>query len=257
MISLPAGLAESGRDLGAAWRHLRWNHPEWTLAVAAVAAWVTLFATARATGGGSVMTATHTYHRLPVGGGEAHHLMSPTQCSLMVFAMMLPTILPAARLISLTGKWKRRQRGPALFALGYLTVWIVVGLLATTLSQHTGSAVHGHGAVAAALVVASLWELSIWKPRFLRACHRHPPLPPDGWKADRVCLQRGARNAVSCVGACWAIMAPMLVADHVHALWLMMPLAAVILYQKAGTASRVVRPVAVGLAAAAAVVALW
>ena len=52
-------------------------------------------------------------------------------------------------------------------------------------------------------------------------------------------------------------MMPMLVADNVHALWLMMPLAAVIAYQKAGTASRVVRPVAVGLAATAVLVALW
>jgi hypothetical protein len=51
-------------------------------------------------------------------------------------------------------------------------------------------------------------------------------------------------------------MMPMLVADNVHALWLM-PLAAVIAYQKAGTASRVVRPVAVGLAATAVLVALW
>jgi predicted metal-binding membrane protein len=259
MISMPAGLTESS-GVVTAWRHLRWHHPEWTLTVAAVSAWVMLFATARATGGGSAamtMTSAHADHRVPIGGGETHHVMSTTHWTLMVVAMMLPSILPTARFVALTGKWKRRQRGPALFAVGYLTVWIVIGLFATTILRHTGSAVSGRWAVFAALVVAALWELSVWKPRFLRACHRHPPVPPDGWKADRACLQRGARNAVSCLGACWALMAPMLVADHVHALWLMMPLAAVIAYQKAGTASRVVRPVAVGLAATAGLVALW
>ena len=46
---------------------------------------------------------------------------------LMAMAMMLPTALPAARSISLNGKWKRRQRGPALFAVGYLAVWSAVG----------------------------------------------------------------------------------------------------------------------------------
>jgi predicted metal-binding membrane protein len=175
----------------------------------------------------------------------------------MVVAMMLPTILPAARLIALTGTWKRRQRGPALFALGYLTVWIGVGVLATVTLSQIAPTPHGRWPLAAALVIAALWELTVWKRRFLRACHRHPPVPPSGWKADRACVQRGMRNAVSCLGACWAIMTPMLVADHIHALWLMVPLTAAIVYQKLGTASRVVRPVALGLAAAAVVVVLW
>jgi predicted metal-binding membrane protein len=185
------------------------------------------------------------------------HGMSATHMSLMVVAMMLPTILPAARLSALTGTWKRRQRGPALFALGYLTVWIVMATLATVTLRHIAPTLHGRWPLAATLVFAAVWELTVWKPRFLRACHRHPPVPPNGWKADRACVQRGMRNAVSCLGACWAIMTPMLVADHVHALWLMAPLTAAIVYQKVGTASSVGRPVSVGLAAAAVVVSLW
>jgi predicted metal-binding membrane protein len=257
-MSVPTALAATRRDVGAEWRRLRWNHPEWTLAAVATAAWLLIFVTADAAGGRSVVAgAGHRHHGAVIVDDRVPHGMSATHTALMVIAMMLPTILPAARLIALTGAWKRRQRGPALFALGYLAVWIGVGVLATVSLSRVALTLHGRWPLAIALVFAAVWELTVWKPRFLRACHRHPPVPPNGWKADRACVQRGMRNAVSCLGACWAIMTPMLVADHVHALWLMVPLTAAILYQKMGTASRVVRPVAVGLVAAAVVVALW
>jgi len=258
MTASLAAQAETRRDLGAELRRLRWNHPEWTLAAVATAAWVLTFTTAGAVGGRSAASgALHTHHGVAIVDARVPHVMSATHWCLMVVAMMLPTILPAARLIAMTGTWKRRQRGPALFALGYLAVWVVVGVLATVTLRHTAPTLHGRWPLAAALVVAAVWELTVWKPRFLRACHRHPPVPPTGWKADRACVQRGMRNAVSCLGACWAVMTPMLVADHIHALWLMAPLTAAIVYQKVGTASRVVRPVAIGLAAAAVVVVLW
>lgn len=256
MISSTAETASPSRELRAAWRRLRWEHPEWTLAVGAVAAWMALLATVHVQGG-SVVPGGHEHHGSPVVRTESHHVMSLTHWTLMVVAMMLPTVLPAARLMALTGRWKRRQRGPTIFVLGYLAVWISVGVVALTLLRYIGPAVGGRWAVVAALVIAALWELTTWKLRFLRACHRHRPVPPDGWKSDVAAMKRGVRNAVSCLGACWAIMAPMLVADHLHALWLMVPLAAVIAYQKAGTPSRVVRPVAAGLAVAAVAVSLW
>jgi predicted metal-binding membrane protein len=252
-----AAMAETRRDLRTEWRRLRWHHPELTLAAVATAAWVLIFATAGAAGGRSVASGVRPHHGVSIVDDRVPHAMSATHWSLMVVAMMLPSILPTARLIALTGTWKRRQRGPALFALGYLAVWVGVGVVAILSLRHVAPALHGRWPLAGALVVAALWELTVWKPRFLRACHRHPPVPPTGWKADRACVQRGARNAVSCLGACWAVMTPMLVADHIHALWLMVPLTVVIVCQKVGPASRVVRPVAVGLAAAAVVVALW
>jgi predicted metal-binding membrane protein len=255
-VTAPTPLVQPRRDLGAEWRRLRWNHPEWVLAAVATVAWVLIFAMAGAVGGRSVVSGAG-HHGFAVVDHRIPHVMSATHMILMVVAMMLPTILTAARLIALTGTWKRRQRGPALFALGYLTVWAGAGVAATVALRHIVPGLHGRWPLAAALVVAAAWELTVWKPRFLRACHRHPPVPPSGWKADRACVQRGMRNAVSCLGACWAIMTPMLVADHIHALWLMMPLTAAIVYQKVGVASRVVRPVALGLAATAVVVALW
>ena len=231
MTAAPA-LAERRRDFGADWRRLRWNHPEWSLAGVATVAWVLIFATAGAVGGRSVASGGG-HHGVAIVDDRIPHAVPATHMSLMVVGMMLPTILPAARLVALTGTWRRRQRGPALFAFGYLVVWIGVGILVSETLRHVAPTLHGRWPLATALVVAAIWELTVWKPRFLRACHRHPPAPPNGWKADRACVQRGMRNAVSCLGACWAIMTPMLVADHVHALWLMMPLTAAIVYQEA------------------------
>ena len=61
-----------------------------------------------------------------MGGGLPERAIPRRYCHwvLMVVAMMLPTILPAARWISLSVRWSRRLRAPALFALGYLAVWI-------------------------------------------------------------------------------------------------------------------------------------
>lgn len=249
----------SGHGLLAAWRRLRWNHPEWALVVTAAAAWVAVVTAVPPTSRGSAaaLHPSHAHDVLQAPPEGMNHAMSVTHWTLMVVAMMLPTVLPAARFVGLTGKWRRRGRGPTLFVLGYLTVWIAVGVLVLAVLRQLAPAVHGRWAVVAALVTASLWELSAWKVRFLRACHRHPPIPPVGWKADAGCVKRGASNGLACVGACGAIMTPMLVTDHLHALWLMVPLAAVVAYQKAGTPSRVTRPVAAGLIAGAVAVAIW
>src|SRR5882724_8336272 len=111
-MSTPTALAAT-RDVGAEWRWLRWNHPEWTLAAVATATWLLIFATADAAGGRSVVPgAGHPHHGAAIVDDRVPHVMSSTHTSLMVVAMMLPTILPVARLIALTGTWKRRQRGP-------------------------------------------------------------------------------------------------------------------------------------------------
>jgi predicted metal-binding membrane protein len=69
---------------------------------------------------------------------------------------------------------------------------------------------------------------------------------------------RGLRNAVSCVGACWAMMAPMLLAGHVAAMWLMGPVTLAIAIEKfAAKPKKVIRPVAAGLATLAILTTIW
>ena len=174
----------------------------------------------------------------------------------MVVAMMLPTILPAARWISLSVRWSRRLRAPALFALGYLAVWIGAGAaaLATLRALHIDSG--GRWAVVATLAIAVGWELTPWKLRFLRACHRLRPIPPSGWRAEWTCVRRGLTIGWACLGAGWAMMTPMLVAGQI-AMWLMLPITVVMLRQRfAVKAAKTVQPAAAALAAIAMVAAL-
>jgi predicted metal-binding membrane protein len=186
------------RELSSAWRRFRWSHPEWMLALAGVLAWMGLFAMSALNG---AAVGTVYWH----GGHHIAHWV------LMSAAMMLPTVLPVARSVGLTSRWRRRARGPALFAAGYLAVWSTMGLAAITVLEVVAPRVEGRWVLATSLVVAAGWELTRWKLHFLRDCHRLRAIHPNGWRADVGCLRQGLRVGISCLGACWAIMIPMLV----------------------------------------------
>lgn len=250
------------RELGTEWRRFRWNHPEWTLALVATAAWMAVFAmSASAANAPGSAVGFHAHHHL--GGASpdlpryhSHHL-STTHVGLMVAAMVLPTILPAARAVSVGGMWKRRQRGPALFATGYLIIWIAVALVAAQVLSRLPSDLDRRPVVVGALAAAAAWEVTRYKSRLLRACCRVRPIPPDGLRADRMCVIGGMRIAIPCVGSCWAMMLPMLVADHVMAIMLMIPTGFVMAIQRYAAKPRMLaRPVAAGLLAMAVVVAI-
>src|SRR4051794_8859082 len=118
----------------SSWRCLWWAHPELSLAVVAAAAWLAVV-TVHITTGSFQAGAHHFSPVVPDQAMRRHHhgtsnpgiaghqfvtpgpgsaptfLLSVGLWILMATAMMLPTALPAARSISLNGKWKRRQRG--------------------------------------------------------------------------------------------------------------------------------------------------
>ncbi len=136
----------------SSWRRMWWTHPELSLAAVAAAAWLAVL-TVHITTGPFHAAAQHFSTLMPEQAMPGHQhgasnpgiaghqyvmsdpgwaptfLVSVGLWVVMATAMMLPTTLPAARSISLNGKWKRRQRGPALFAVGYLAVWSAVGVL--------------------------------------------------------------------------------------------------------------------------------
>ena len=156
---------------------------------------------------------------------------------------------------TLNGKWKRRQRGPALFAIGYLAVWSAVGVLLLSAAWLLGPKATGPLAISVALAIAAAWESTRLKRLCLRACHRLRSLPPDGWRADRASVREGIRNGVWCTGSCAPMMVPMALAPHSVGLSLMVFLFAVVLAEKLLTrAVDHLRLVAAVLATAAAVV---
>lgn len=239
----------------SSWRRLWWTHPELSLAAVAAAAWLAVLTVHIATGRFQA-TAQHSSTLMPEQAMPGHHhgtsnpaiaehqpvtsdpgwaptfLLSVGLWVVMATAMMLPTALPAARSISLNGKWKRRQRGPALFAIGYLVVWSAVGALLLSAVWLIGPKATGPLAISGALAIAAVWESTRWKRLCLRACHRLRSLPPDGWRADRASVREGIRNGVWCTGSCGPMMVVMALAPHSGGLWLMLLLSAVVSAEK-------------------------
>jgi predicted metal-binding membrane protein len=263
----------------SSWRRMWWTHPELSLAAVAAAAWFGVLIMHIATGP-LLIVAQHFSALVPDQGMAGHHggrsnpgmaghqypmsepgwaptfLVSVALWVLMATAMMLPTALPEARSISLNGKWKRRQRGPALFAVGYLAVWSAVGILLLSAAWLIGPKATGPLAISATLAIAAAWESTRWKRLCLRACHRLRPLPPDTWRADRASVREGLRNGAWCTGSCGPMMVPMALAPHSAALFLMLFLFAVISAEKLLTrAVDHLRLAAAVLAVAAIVVA--
>ena len=262
----------------SSWRRLWWTHPELSLAAVAAAAWLAVLTVHIATGPFQA-AAQHFSTRMPEQAMPGHHhgtsnpgitghqsvtsdpgwtptfLLSVGLWVVMATAMMLPTALPAARSISLNGKWKRRQRGPALFAIGYLSVWSAVGALLLSAVWLIGPKATGPLAISGALAIAAAWESTRWKRLCLRACHRLRSLPPDGWRADRSSVREGIRNGVWCTGSCGPMMVPMALAPHSVGLSLMLFLFAVVSLEKLLTSAvDHLRLVAAVLAVAAVIV---
>jgi predicted metal-binding membrane protein len=263
----------------SSWRRTWWTHPELSLAAVAAAAWLAVLTVHIATGPFHA-AAQHFSTLMPEQAMPGHHhgtsnpgiaghqyvmsdpgwaptfLVSVGLWVVMATAMMLPTALPAARSISLNGRWKRRQRGPALFAVGYLAVWSAVGVLLLSAIWLIGPKATGPLAISGALAIAAAWESTRWKRLCLRACHRLRSLPPDGWRADRASVREGIRNGVWCTGSCGPMMVAMALAPHSAGLSLMLLLSAVVWAEKLLTRAVVyLGLVATVLAIAAIVVA--
>lgn len=175
----------------ARWVRTVWHHPEWATAAVAVAAWAGVLALHPAGHG------PHATASLPVLVGTT---------LVMTVAMMLPSVLPAVRVVALTGPWRRRYRSQALFTGAYLAAWLAAALGLAGLAAFLPPV---PWTPTAALLVAAAWELSRPKRRFLRACHLVRPPTGTGRRADAACARAGLRNAAGCIGSCWALMAVM------------------------------------------------
>lgn len=232
----------------SAWRRLWWSHPELSLLMISLAAWLAVgmlhLAMPSHSGAGQCSMAAHTgadHHgavRLDMVADRCAGVPSPamsflaslTMWMVMAAAMMLPTTLPAARSISLNGRWQRRHRGQAWFAAGYLAVWWFFGVVTLAVAGALAPKPVGSVVVSGTLAIAAGWELTRGKRCFLRGCHRVRSLPADGRRADRAAMGEGLRIGLRCTGACAPMMVPMALAPH--ALWLMGVLFGVVAAEK-------------------------
>jgi predicted metal-binding membrane protein len=179
--------------------------------------------------------------------------------TLMMAAMMLPSVSPFVSIYSRTIRGRRAARLGSLLA-GYLVAWIVAGIPAYGLGWLADRAIAGHPAAAAGLAVVVLaacgiYQLTPLKERCLARC-RSPlgfVFRFASFRGATRDLQVGLYHGGYCLACCWSLMV-LLVAFGFMNLIAMLVLTAVVLAEKLGPwprgLSQVVGVVALGLAVA-------
>ena len=162
--------------------------------------------------------------------------------AVMMAAMMLAG---AAPMILLFAKLSRgRAQGGAvptgIFALGYLAIWTVFSVGATTLQWALGEAAlmsplmrtSSTGLAAALLIGAGLYQWTPLKQACLRRCRSPLDFVLSFWREGAWgAFAMGVRHALYCVGCCWALML-LLFAGGVMSLAWIGGLAAFVLVEK-------------------------
>ena len=123
----------------------------------------------------------------------------------MMAAMMLPGTLPAVLRLG-------RLRSLPFFAVAYVVVWAVVGLVVYALYQP-----HDHAVAGAVAIAAGIYELTPLKREFRRRC-----------RAD---VRSGFEFGLYCVGSSIGLMAMFVALGVMNVAW-MSVIAALVLAQK-------------------------
>jgi predicted metal-binding membrane protein len=148
--------------------------------------------------------------------------------TLMMTAMMLPSVLPLVLLYGRSAQWEQQ----ALLTSAYIGVWGLTGFVAYTVDMRFDLA------AAAVLLVAAAYELTPLKAACLRRCRAPVDFLIVHWRRGRIgALRLGIEHAVYCLGCCWALMAVLVLAASMSLAWAAV-LAAVLFTQKVLPAPR-------------------
>jgi len=180
--------------------------------------------------------------------------------TLMMAAMMLPSVMPTAARYARTVQANRTGRIAGL-AAGYLAVWAAAGLPAFGLAwlagwltgRHPGSA---HVLAVAVFAVCGVYQLTRLKDRCLAHCRSPLPQQYGSYRGRFRDLVAGAHHGAYCLGCCWGLMV-ILVAVGVMNVAAMAGLAAVVLIEKTWAWGRIAGRVAGVAALGLAVAIIW
>ena len=182
----------------------------------------------------------------------------------MIGAMMLPTVVPLARLFTaVSGRAPHPHRARAGLYGGYLAVWAAFAPLALAGDAGVHAAVHRWGWLEAraglvlggALLLAGAYQLSSLKNACLTAC-RDPAsfLRQHYGRGVPAALRLGVRHGLSCVGCCWALMLVMFATGVGSLIWMAALTSVMVVEKTSRWGARLVTPVGIGLLVAGAVV---
>jgi predicted metal-binding membrane protein len=181
--------------------------------------------------------------------------------TLMMAAMMLPSITPLASLYTRTMR-RHRVRRVSLLTIGYLSVWAAVGVVAFLLAAGGERLADGAPGWAQAVAIGScvacgIYQMTSAKDRCLQHC-RSPLghlLRYTSMRGPLVDARVGVDHGAWCLGCCWGLMV-LLVTFGVMNVFAMIVLAAVIVIEKVFLPGRWFS-IGVGLAAFGLAVGIW
>lgn len=171
-----------------------------------------------------VLPATGAGHHGP-GHGGGSLLRDWVGWSLMVTAMMLPLVAPVVCRAAAGGLWARRRQTVTEYLLGYLTPWLVVGLVGAVVVRAVFPHPVGTGATVTALVLAAAWHVAPPRRRLMSRCGAVQPGALRGRRATVDALRNGWVVGLRCIATCFPAMTVMLLS---HQLLLMAAIAVVL-----------------------------
>lgn len=149
----------------------------------------------------------------------SYFLMMLLMWAVMMVAMMVPSATPMILLYRQVARHNRVPHpslGTALFVAGYLAVWTLFSLAATTLQWQLEQAALLSPMMAsrsvmfsaAILILAGVYQWSPWKDSCLRQCRGPFAFVMRYWQPGLAgALTMGLRHGAYCVGCCILLMA--------------------------------------------------
>jgi predicted metal-binding membrane protein len=165
--------------------------------------------------------------------------------AVMMAAMMLPSLVPMAGTYAREGSVRSSNGGAqpvvgtTLFVVGYLTLWVIAGLVAWTVFEVVRDIDpsflrwdDGGRYVAAAVIAgAALYELTPMKSGCLRHCRDRELLVADWHSGAPGAFRMGLEQGAYCIGSSWALMLALFALGVMSITW-MIVIAALIALEK-------------------------
>jgi predicted metal-binding membrane protein len=210
----------------------------------------------------------YLYHDATVGhcsrmdhaGTAFDFLMLLVMWTVMMAAMMLPSAAPMILMFAKVNRQRAARAAPAFpitaFAFGYLLVWTIFSVAATTVQWWLSSAAMltmtmelASGPIAAGLlIVAGVFQWTPIKHMCLQHCHTPFAFLMRYWRDGRLgAFQMGLRHGMYCVGCCWAVMGLLFVAGVMNLVWVL-ALSVLVLLEK--LVPRLAQPAGIAMIAA-------
>lgn len=157
-----------------------------------------------------------------------------TGWTLMTFAMMLPTSLP---LIALFHRLVRSRSNPsqlvALLIAGYLTVWMLFGILAhlgdflihQIAHQVSWLEANTWAIGAASFALAGIYQFTPLKHICLDKCRSPLSFVTEHWRGKqerRHAFRLGVHHGLFCLGCCWSLMMLMFAVASGNFAWMLL-----------------------------------